>query len=751
MTLSSDQAARFIRNLQNAAKVPKTQGIAVVTQVTTNDQGMPVSAIATIGRETNVSVSLANGIGTITHPGETWLADLEGGATGRWRLVECINSRFLRIADQTDYELPTPQIPGVTSGGLYTESAQAGAGAPDASPDPVNADAVLYLYYWQTLPGSYSVHTQPVKQVLYQLRESQFEEWDRTQVADLYPNKKVELTLSGSVTAAGTALPVTVDSGNSGYLLEGQPAYWRVENEVILGVYSAGTIAVQSYTGPGSAVRGQGFTVGTGGRGQLGGTAAAHASGAVVELLSGQLAIPGLRPGVDYEVQVAFANQANRPGPWSSVQSFTSWSQDIAPSAPSDLTVEQLANVINATWTRVNTDLDANARGDIKRYVVARHTAALAATATFAAVAALATIIAGTAYPIANTSAQVPSTQGYGNYIGIAAVSDNGLLGEWSWADDDLAPPYPDPADVTFTSIPRGVLVNVPAGSDSRNAQTGGTISYTANLDPGFSEFWLWKADDSAGTAATVVMTFTAQSAPWSRSSGLTGWFKVTAADGAGNSNGPATYPSNTPKAGETNPNTANWSTGWKFCASLYAEESLPPNGNFQDPNDTNTDARDWGWVPTQVGTGTIPSITVAYDNNGGLEGNYAYKATITEGPTGSLGPTLRNQAYSPLPAHSTSVTGSLWIKSSTAMSVTLDVSLQFTNNSGTPLSPIVMSSGSLALAANTWTKISIAGGPTYPSAPTGTFMTVHYTVLPVAPASRSYTWYLDATELVFV
>lgn len=747
----NDQYARLIRNIQAAAAPTKTERPAVITQVIKNEQGLAVSAVATVGDETNVKVRLAQGIGTITHVGETWWASLEGGATGTWKLTECINSRFLRIADQTDYELPTPQIPDVEHGGLYTESAQAGVGAPDNNPDPTNADAVLYLYYLQTAPGSYAVHTQPVKQVLYQLRESQFEEWDRTQVADLYPNKKVELTLAGSVTAAGTAFPVTVDSGNSGYLLEGQPAYWRVENEVILGVYSAGTIAVQSYTGPGSAVRGQGFTVGTGGRGQLGGTAAAHASGAVVELLSGQLAIPGLRPGVDYEVQIAFANQANRPGPWSSVQSFTSWSQDIAPSAPSDLTVEQFANVINATWTRVNTDLDGNARGDIKRYAVARHTAALAATATFAAVAALATIVAGTAYPIANTSAQVPSTQGFGNYIGIAAITDNGLVGEWSWADDDIAPPYPDPADVTFTSIPRGVLVNVPAGSDSRNSQTGGTVTYTANLDPGFSEFWLWKADDSAGTAATVVMTFTAQSAPWKRDSGLTGWFKVTAMDGAGNSNGPATYPANTPKAGESNPNTHGWSTGWQFCASLYAEASLPPNGNFQEPNSTNTDPQGWSWVPTTVGTGSVGSISVVYDDAGGLEGNYAYKATLVEGASQGYGPSLLQDGRTPLPAHTTSVTLSLWVKSSIAMSVNLNVSLSPYNNSAVPLSPVVYSGGPFALSANTWTKITITGATVYASAPTGTFINFTYTVTPEAPAGRSYDWYIDALLAEFV
>lgn len=745
----NDQYARLIRNIQNAAAPIKTERPAVITQVVKNEQGLAVSAVATVGDETNVKVRLAQGIGTITHVGETWWASLEGGATGTWKLTECINSRFLRIADQTDSEMPTPQIADAAHGGLYTESAQAGVGTPDANPDPQTAHAVLYLYYWAVLPGSYSVFDQNIKQVVYQVRESSFEEWDRTQSADLYPNRKVELTLASSVTSSGTAFPV---SGTvAGLLFDDQPCYWRIDDEVIFGTYAAGTIAVVEHNGAGSAVRGQGFVTSTGGRAQpQGGTASSHDAGAVVELLTGQIAIPMLRPGSDYEVQIAFANQASRPGPYSVVQSFEAWSQEVAPIAPQNLVVEHFAHVLNATWTRPTSDVEGNVRTDIRRYVIARHTAALAATATFAAVAALATIVAGTAYPAANTYATVPSTQGYGNYIGVAAVSDNGLLSDWSWADDDIAPPYPDPSEVTFTSVPRGVLVNVPVNSDSRDSQTGGTVSYAAHLDPGFKEFWLWQADDSSGGSAVIRHVFTTSQTTWPMTSGLTGWFKVTAADGAGNSNGPATYPANTPKAGESNPNTANWSSGWQFCASLYAELSLPPNGNFQDPNNTNTDARGWGGLPTSVGSTSGASIALTYEDTGGLEGNRSYKTTNIEGGSGGYGITLSNSGQFPLPAHDTAAVGELWIYSSIAMDIEAEFGLSVYDDGGSSLGNYSQSSGTVSVAANTWTKVTITGGPVYISLAGAVSGNSRFTVLPVSPASRSYTWNIDALRLTF-
>jgi len=778
VTLSGDQAARFIRNLQNAAKVQKIRGVATVTQVTKNDQGMPVSAIATVGRETNVTVSLANGIGTITHPGETWIAELEGGATGKWRLVECVNSRFLRIADQTDYELPTPQIPDTEHGGLYTESAQAGVGTPNASPDPANANAVTYLYYWTTLPGSYSAFDQGIRQVAYQVREEGFEEWERTQVVPLYPNKKIEARTTTFLSTSGTAVGISVDSDLTGFLLEGQPAYWRINNEVILGTYTAGTIGIVDYTGPGSAVRGEGFTFSTGGRAQpQGGALGEHTVGSLVELMMGQLTLPALRPAVNYEVQVAFVNQANRSGPWSTVQSFTSWSQDIAPAAPSNLTVEQYPNVINATWSRVVTDADGNPRGDIKRYAVARHTASLAATATFAAVAAVATIFAGTANPIANTSAQVPSTFGYGNYIGVAAISDNGLVSDWSWADDDLAPPYPAPGSVTITSIPNGVFVSIPPGADSRNSQTGGTIAVPAQQDPGFYQFVLWRADTNAGGSARIVGYAASTDFPVYMLGGVTGYYKVTAMDRAGNFNGVTPYPTGSQKAGETNANTSGFlgtASGWQFVWARHIENTFPLNGAFQDVIGDESAPRYWivDGDPIQPGAG----LAITFDGTAGITGNRAWKiqATSYTGPGGFVD--LTSDAVT-APAGGTP-TVNFWVMSPTTAKFTgadtggalgtvpiisvVELSLIAYNSAGSAIGSYTINpnpvGGTVNLTANTWKKVSFTGTATAASGIGATAidsLSLSFQIWPGAyigsySAPVTFTGYVDSVEVTW-
>lgn len=692
----NDDIARLIRNIQAAAQPVKTVRVATITNVEKNDQGLAISAIANVGDEPNVRVRLAQGIGTVTHVGETWLAELEGGATGTWKLTECVDSRFQRIADQTDYTLPTPQVPTVALGGIYTESAQAGVGTPNANPDPQTANADAYIYYQSIVPGSYSVFDQPIKQVVYQVREESFEEWGRTQVADLYPNRKVELTLSGSVTSSGTALPVSGASSYAGYLFDEQPALWRVESEVILGIYAAGTIRVVEHNGAGSAVRGQGFVTSTGGRGLAqGGSASAHDTGAVVELLSGQITLPGLRPGSNYEVHLAFANQANRPGPWSAVQSFTAWQQEIKPSAPGTVTVEHLSGVLNASWTRVITDVEGNVRADIRRYAIARHTAALAATATLAAVTAVATVIAGTSTPLSVSAYPVPATQGYGNYIGVAAVSDSGLLGEWKWGSDTLAPPYPDPSAVVMYEVEEGIAFNVPDSSNSFNAQTGGTVALAAHRDPGFYEYLLLQSGSNNGTAAVIAGRNSGSSGVFPINGGVTGWYKLVAADRSGNYSNSAA------------PNNSGYATGWKFIFSRYAEIGLPPNGNFQIPNETDTDAK--GWSPK-------PSIFVSavYQNTGGKEGNRVYKYSVPSGGHGGGVVVLEGSISRIIPA-GVSGTGEVWLYQDSGITKDYLVFMYFlgyaSDDGSGPLSGgqyTVFNSVAVSVPSGTWTRISL-------------------------------------------
>jgi hypothetical protein len=603
--------ARLIRNIQAAAVPTRTFQVATVTYVKKNDYGMAESAIATIGNEANVPVSLANGIGTITHVGEQWIAELDGGASGRWRLRECIESRFLRIADQTDVTLPTPQVPDTQHGGIYTESSQAGVSTPNANPDPGAANANVYIYYWTVLPSSYSVYDQGIRQVVFQTREDQFEEWERTQVADLYPNQKVELTLAGSVSASGTAIPVSGTAGYGGYLLEGQPAYWRIENEVILGIYAAGTITVMSYTGPGDPTLGEGFTASTGGRGQSqGGSATGHDTGSVVELLVGQLAVPNLRPGTNYELQIAFANQASRPGPWSAIQAFTTWEQTIPPSSVTGLAVDQQQAGMFGRWNRVITDTQGNARSDIRRYRVWR--SPIAGTAG-------GTVVSGV-YPndfISTTSIMVPSNFGTGNYLGVQAIDDSGNAGALVWEDDANPPTSPDYANVTFQPTIGGIDVSI--------APTDSSLD-----DPSNKEFIVLR---SSGTAVPTGGTWASHAGSWDevgRFRGLSGkisttfirrrWYQVVAGDWGGN------------KA-EPGAGTANW----KPVRPGLPEATFPFNGNWElpDPDANGTVPLWWSFSNPQPGT-----VAASYAETGGLAGSRVVRWSKAAGAPANIGGT---------------------------------------------------------------------------------------------------------------
>lgn len=610
--MSDAQYARLVRNIQAASVPAKTLQVATVTYVKKNDYGMAESAIATIGNEVNVPVSLANGIGSITHVGEQWVAELEGGASGRWRLRECIESRFLRIADQTDVRLPTPQVPDTEHGGHYTESSQAGASTPNANPDPGAANSNVYIYYWTVLPGSYSVYDQGIRQVVYQTREEQFEEWERTQVADLYPNRKVELTLAGSVTASGTALPVSGTAGYAGYLLEGQPAYWRIENEVILGIYAAGTITVMAYTGPGNPIRGEGFTASTAGRGQAqGGPAAAHDTGAVVELLVGQLTVPNLRPGTNYELQMAFANQASRPGPWSAIQAITTWEQTIPPAAVTGLAVDQQQAGLFGRWNRVITDTQGNMRADIRRYRVWRSPTAGTAGGT---------VVSGV-YPndfISTTSIMVPANFGTGNYLGVQAIDDSGNTGALVWADDAVPPTSPSYANVTFQPVIGGIDISIAPADASLN-------------DPGNKEFIVLR---SSGTAVPTGGTWASHAGSWDevgRFRGLSGkitttfirrrWYQVVAGDWGGNKAEPI--------AG---------TAAWKPVRPGMPEATYPFNGEWElpDPSANGTVPLWWSISNPQPGT-----VAAGYAETGGLNGSRVMRWSKIAGAAASIGGTV--------------------------------------------------------------------------------------------------------------
>lgn len=718
--------------------------IGVVKNVIAQD-GQPSMAIVDFDDETGVETKLQNGQGTPTHPGMTVRVERKGGVIDpTWQIVDVLSGPRISFGEPIAALMAKPVIPGASFGGVYTESNTATADNPNAIADPgAPVKAKVYLYVRSIVPGSYSAYQQRAKAVRVQARELGDTEWpEQANDWPLSPNSLLYGYMSGAIGAASTSLTLVVATDRINDMLVDQPAYWQIESEILLAIATNNgggsfTLSVVAHNGIDDATLGQGFVASASGRGLEGTTAASHAHNSVLTLLSANVAPGNLKPATDYELRVAFVNASGQAGPWSDIVGVTTWEQPIPPAAPvfvaSPNDVQHLSAVIQAQWSPVITDANGDFRSDVRRYIAVRHTAALAVGLS------LASVLSAGATQVADTPAtviSVPATKGVGNFIGVAAVGSEGLLSEWDWASDTLAPPYPDPADVTFISIPRAVLVNIPPTADSRDAQTGATIATPSQEDPGFYEFVLWKAATSTGAGATIVARFTSLSHVAYLSGGLTGWYKVAAADRTGNANS------------ATAPNNAGWTSGWKFCASLFAEDSIPENGNFQDPNETETDAR--GWTRSIVG-----SVSVAqYQNTGGIEGNRSYFSTITAPGLGNY-MKLSTTSGKVFPAHATNVLLTLWAKPSvfdTNFVITGAIDLYSDDDATVYLGTINLVSGATPLLANTWGKISnSAGSPISASYSTARSAKIHVFIQNTNGAlATPYNISIDAVKLVF-
>jgi len=751
------------RDIQHVANQPAYTKIGTVRDVVPMD-GQPAYAIVDFDDETGVETKLMSGNGTPTTPGQLVRAVREGGVIdASWQIVEVLNGPRISFGEPIAAILPVPTIPSAANGGIYSKSSTATDSNKNAVSDPnAPVKARVYLFPRTIVPGFYSVYQARAHGIRTQTRELGQTDWaDASADIPIVPASILRGTLNANILASATSIAITIPSDRIAEVPTGHPVYWRIGAEIIRaravndggGVF---TLTVVNHDGASDASLGDGFNASTSGRGVESTTAEAHDEDDYITLLSCAIVPADLRPETDYELRIAFVNASGQPGPWSNVVGFTSWEQPVPPAAPDNLTVVQLSHVINATWDRVLEDANGEPMSDVRRYIVVRAVAALTVTFSLAQVLSAGATLIGD--DVNATAVPVPATKGNGNYIGVAAVSSNGLLSDWSWQDDDFAPPYPDPSEVTFMSIPRGVLVNVPTNADSRNSQTGATVATPSQLDEGFKEFWLWQASDSSGSSATVKHVFTTSQTTLEMTSGLTGWFKVTAADGAGNSNGPATYPSNTPKAGESNPNTANWSSGWQFCASLYAEGSLPPNGNFQDPNNANTDARGWSRLvhPGWVTAGGLVTPVGYYETTGGLEGNRVYRINADHGETNIPAVYLISDVIVVIPAHDTGVSGELWVRHNRGVDVDMGAAIWLTayasdDGSGASLGDISVG-GTGIITTGTWTRITLSA-----SSVRGTYATARSVKFFIAVNDRAgamsnpaYDIWIDAGKMTF-
>lgn len=698
--------------------------IGVVRSVIAQD-GLPGMAIVDFDDETGVETKLMSGTGTPTHPGMTVRVERQGGVIDpTWKIVDVLSGPRISFGEPIAALMAKPVIPGASFGGVYTESQTATTDNPNAVADPgAPPKARLYLYPRSIVPSSYSAYQQRAKAIRVQGRELGDTEWPE-QYTDwpLNPANTLWSVLAGSVTSSSTTITLTVPLDRVNELLVDQPAYWQIEAEVLLAIATNNgggsvTLTVVAHNGVDDASLGQGFVTSALGRGVDGTDAASHTAGVTVILLSAMVAPDNLRPGTDYEVRVAFVNASNQAGPWSDIVGVTTWEQPVPPAAPASLVVAHLSSAFQAQWDPVVTDANGDYRSDVKRYLAVRHTAALAVGLS------LAQVLSAGATQVADTPAtviSVPATKGNGNFIGVAAVGSEGLISEWDWGSDTTPPPSPDPANVTFTSVPNGVLVNIDPAD-------------TADEDPGFKEFLLWKASDSAGSSATAELSFKTLSTVYSILGSETGWYKVTSTDWAGNYGLPG-------------------STGWKFCKSEYPDNGIVPyNGDFQLPN--TDQSLPIHWTITNTNPSTFPGSYVLVD---GLRGDRAIKAQKVAGASTSESITLLHTIPRPWNPYA-DITVSFWLRALTpggSLTVSTGVPL-FVNENGSG-SGYPSSSGlgvgfhSIAGVPTSWTRYTATLTPGYVSNITAKYYQVRLTFTPNSVQGSTYEYLIDDVQIAF-
>lgn len=640
--------AQIPKHVRNAVVNGAYTKVGVVRSVIAQD-GLPSMAIVDFDDETGVETKLMNGAGTPTHPGMTVRVERQGGVIDpTWKIVDVLSGPRISFGEPVVALMAKPVVPGASSGGVYTESQTATADNPNAIADPGAAvKARVYLYPRSVVLGSYSAYQQRAKAIRVQGRELGDTEWpDQFSDWPINPNALLYGYTSGAISASATSITFVTSVDRVNEMLVDQPAYWQIESEIVLAIATPTvtpgqyTLTVVAHNGTDDATLGQGFVASASGRGLEGTTAASHAHNSVVTLLSASVAPGDLRPGTDYELRLAFVNASNQAGPWSDIVGVTTWEQPVPPAAPASLTVAHLSSVIQAQWNPVVTDANGDFRSDVKRYLAVRHTAALAVGLS------LAQVLSAGATQVADTPAtviSVPATKGNGNFIGVAAVGSEGLVSDWSWEKDDLAPPYPDPAGVTIESIPGGIAVYVDPAAGSYLAQSPNTYSSTPSKDdPGFYEYVILRSNESDGGEDEGEV---AEKGSFIGGSGFiplqatdqTGWFKVVTRDRSGN------------RSNTQSPNNAGYSTGWKYANSLWPQDTYPQNGNLQLSNDSQTKPKFWDWTvhsPTR--------ITPTYQLDGGIIGNRVIRLEVPYNPAFG-GATNAMELYSTAP-HPTNI-----------------------------------------------------------------------------------------------
>ncbi|GIW06350.1 MAG: hypothetical protein KatS3mg060_1155 [Dehalococcoidia bacterium] len=339
--------------------------------------------------------------------------------------------------------------------------------------------ATHLIRYHAIRRGQYDLYAQGIPQVLVRYRlAGTSNEW--TLVGPSYPQPATAQTTTLAAALSESATSMTIVANPEFPVCQpGETVRVLVGSEIIQGrlVWSGGpTATISSLTRGVEPVPGDPAT-----------GPSAHPAGAVVTLLTVDAAIAGLRPGTNYDAQIAAVDYTNVPGPWSTQMTFTTWQQTDPPPNVGAVTVEAVAGGFEIRWPKTPIP-------DLMGYRVRRHTSAR----NWAAAARL--IDASGEEEIALTNWVLwPTTRGVPQdvidngqahlwaHFGVVAVRDSGVESVTpTWGDDSAPPPAPDPANVTVQSIETGVLVTISATDRAR-------------LDRGWREFVVFSAQTVLG------------------------------------------------------------------------------------------------------------------------------------------------------------------------------------------------------------------------------------------------------------
>jgi len=690
-------------------------------------------------------------------PGMQWRMKREAGDVlgSKWSFDICLTNPVGNAKDTPAIYLPVPQVQASTLGGFRTHQGRS-AGDPGG---PIQA--ALTVFPRSTWLGLYTLYDWKVSHTAIQYRIAGSDQWAATAVVPLMPPFPVHFTLASDILANTTTIPITLPASGYDQVPADVPLIWRIGGEVINAVWNGiTTLTVVQWDGASNSELGLGFVADPDGRGRPDGEdgASVHAAGTDIELLNTQATVLDLSPGTAYQFRVCAVASSGRQGPWGDIVSFTSWAETTPPLAPANLLVDQLSTGIKATWSAVNQDEAGKPRADVKRYAVLRATANLGAAFAIATYghqmteAQLATAVA--AQPantvalydtrLQATSVLVPEKVGNGNYIGIAAIDYSGNWSDWAWQQDNVAPPYPNPAQVIMYEVEEGISYKVPESSSSFNSQNGSPIASPAHRDPGFKQYALLVAGDANGGGAAVA----GYGGPGSSgvipiNGGVTGYYKLVAVDSAGNMNNAAA------------PNNHGFTTGgsWKLIFSRYAELGLPPNGNFQVPNQTGADAK--GWTRSTL---SVPATSGYYDT-GGKEGNKVYRWDMVGGYgyPGSEQFVVYGDIVRIIPASTGAGTAEMWVyqNSGTTRSYLLMIGLTCSSDDNGVLNDAgsfwIDTNAGVNIPSGVWTRVQFThvSSTLLSNARSGYYFA---SIRPLASINgpTNYSVYMDALKMTF-